>query len=441
MKINKWTLGLAAVGLVSLTSVVRADEARTTPLLTALSATTISGYVDTSALWNPGTGNANPAPYKFNAGKQDGFNLDSVDIRIAKPLEEGQWSSGYVVDLMFGPDTSLTTGEGFGVNSGVAEHVRQAYLNLRMPVGNGLDWKIGRFDSIIGYESVDSYKDPNFTRSYGFTFEPSEQTGVLADYKINDMIALSAGVVNTVSTGAINARNGSASGGGTVESKKAVIGMINFTAPESWGAIGGSGLYAGINYGPSGAGGFVDATGAAHSSSNRRHFYVGGTVKTPMKDLTLGFAWDDIANMDVAGVDTGHAMAIAAYASLRLSEKASLHVRGEYAHGRALGALADAFNGTGGVGFDTTGTPVVGVGNPLRKVIAVTGTFQYDLWQNVISRLEVRWDHAADGSHPFGGVANSAALAPLEFAPDTVVNADGAKKNEVTVAANLIFKF
>ena len=35
---------------------VRAEEAKTTPLLTALSATTISGYVDTSAIWNPGTG-------------------------------------------------------------------------------------------------------------------------------------------------------------------------------------------------------------------------------------------------------------------------------------------------------------------------------------------------------------------------------------------------
>src|SRR3954468_13269874 len=160
MKLNKWTLGLAALGLVSLTSAARADEAKTTPLLTALSATTISGYVDTSMIWNPGTGNANPAPYKFNAGKQDGFNLDSVDIRIAKPLEEGQWSSGYVVDLMFGPDTGLTTGEGVGVNSGIGEHVRQAYLNLRMPVGNGLDWKIGRFDSPLGYESVDGYKDP-----------------------------------------------------------------------------------------------------------------------------------------------------------------------------------------------------------------------------------------------------------------------------------------
>ena len=41
--------------------------------MTALSATTISGYVDTSAVWNPGTGNANPAPYSFNAGNRTDF--------------------------------------------------------------------------------------------------------------------------------------------------------------------------------------------------------------------------------------------------------------------------------------------------------------------------------------------------------------------------------
>jgi hypothetical protein len=87
MKMNKWTLGLAAVGLVSLTPGLRAQTAAgPVPVMTALSATTISGYVDTSAVWNPGTGNANPAPYAFNAGKQDGFNVNSVDVKIAKAL-------------------------------------------------------------------------------------------------------------------------------------------------------------------------------------------------------------------------------------------------------------------------------------------------------------------------------------------------------------------
>lgn len=423
MKINKWTLGLAAVGLVSLTSPVRADEAKTTPLLTALSATTISGYVDTSAVWNPGTGNLSPAPYRFNAGKQDGFNLDSVDVKIAKPLEEGQWSAGYVADLMFGPDAELVNnGDSFGAFSGgtgISSIVRQAYLNLRMPVGNGIDWKIGRFDTPIGYESTDAYKDPNWTRSYGYTFEPTEQTGILGEYKINDMIAVSAGVANTVTTTPfINDRSGRA------ESKKAVLGMINLTAPESWGVIGGSGLYAGIENGP----GAVD--------EDRTHVYVGATLKTGIQGLTLGASWDSVNHMDVDGADTGYAMAVAGYASFKLTDKASIHIRGEYARGAALGALADLYNGTAGTDFSGSGFG----GNPLHKVIAVTGTFQYDLWQNVISRLEVRWDHQADGgADAFGG--KSFASEGFEVAGPAFESIEGTKRNEITVAANLIYKF
>jgi hypothetical protein len=100
MKVNKWTLGLAAVGLVSLTSVAKAEEAAG-PVLTALSATTISGYVDTAAHWNPGSGTLGPQ-YSFAAGKRDGFNVNLVAVTIEKPLEEGEWSAGYKVDLLFG---------------------------------------------------------------------------------------------------------------------------------------------------------------------------------------------------------------------------------------------------------------------------------------------------------------------------------------------------
>jgi len=143
MKMNKWTLGLAAVGLVSLAPGLRAADtaAAPVPLMTALSATTISGYVDTSAVWNPGTGNANPAPYAFNGppgtvlGKQDGFNLDMVDIKIAKPLDEGQWSAGYTLELNVGPNAAAV--------EGVYAPLRQAYIELRANVGNGIDFKVG----------------------------------------------------------------------------------------------------------------------------------------------------------------------------------------------------------------------------------------------------------------------------------------------------------
>src|SRR5436189_3933957 len=158
MKVNKWTLGLAACGLVSLTTLVQAEE-KLSALQTALSSTTISGYVNTSAQWDGGTGNANAPGFAYNNGKQDGFNLNVVKLVIEKPLDEGQWSAGYKADLVFGPDANYyaTTMNGVASDLGANDFaVKQAYVALRAPVGNGLDIKMGVWDTIIGYEVFES---------------------------------------------------------------------------------------------------------------------------------------------------------------------------------------------------------------------------------------------------------------------------------------------
>src|SRR6476620_2795664 len=107
MKCNAWTLGLVSAGLVSLPAVTHAEE-KPSSVLTAVSSTTLSGYVDTSAQWNFGTGDANLPPYKFGgASKADGFNFNVVQLRIEKALDEDQWSAGYRADLWAGPDANV----------------------------------------------------------------------------------------------------------------------------------------------------------------------------------------------------------------------------------------------------------------------------------------------------------------------------------------------
>jgi hypothetical protein len=415
MKIEKWTLGLAAVGLVTLSPALVAQTTNATPpapiipLQTALTATTISGYVDTSAVWNPGTGNANPAPYAFNAGKQDGFNVNAVDVRIVKAEDDSQWAAGYVVELSYGPDATAIDGG--------AAPIRQAYVELKMPIGNGIDWQLGRWDNLLGYESSDSYKNPNYSRSYGYSFEPTEHTGLLGSYKFCDAVNLQAGVADTVNTLGLNSRTDP--GSAVIESKKSVVSLLTLTAPDSWGAFKGSAFYAGFDYGEGNSGGAnaIDAS----TGHDRQEVYIGTTVNTPVKDLTFGASWDWIHHFDVvtgAGTyDARYVDAVALYSSYKLTDKLTVNGRFEYANGPGLTALLVANDGE---------VPAAGgLGNALNKVVALTGTVQYDLWANVISRLELRWDHAADGSTPFGGTV-----------PGT-----GAKVNEVTLAANMIYKF
>src|SRR5438093_2449638 len=148
MKINKWTVALAAAGLVSL-PVAGLTEEKPNQVQTALQGTSISGYVDTSMQWNFGTGNANNPVYKFGgASKADGFNLNVVQLRIEKPLDETEWAAGYRVDLWFGPDANVLNTQSINSGGGADFAIRQAYVALRMPFGNGIDWKVGVFDSI-----------------------------------------------------------------------------------------------------------------------------------------------------------------------------------------------------------------------------------------------------------------------------------------------------
>jgi len=389
MKFNKWTLGLAAIGVVSLASAAKADE-KMSALQTALSSTTISGYVDTSIQWNPGTGNGAVAPVKFqSASKADGFNLNVVQLTIAKPLDEADWAAGYRADLWFGPDANvLGTQSVFGSGSRASQAdlaIRQAYVALRMPIGNGLDWKVGVFDSVLGYESVESGNNPNYTRSYGHSIEPQTHTGVLATYRFNDWISIAAGIANTVSA-AINERahgpNTAANTNlRTAESFKTYMGSIALTAPDSWGWAKGSTLYGGVVTGFNGTGDTDDIT---------ENWYAGVTLATPVSGLKFGVAFDYFeANHFQYNADSVWAAAV--YASYQATEKLSVHFRGEHLNGELPGQNLELW--------------------------ALTGTVQYDLWKNVISRLEIRWDHCGEGpggnNNVFGGHTSGGATSNI----------------------------
>ncbi len=414
MKFNKWTVALAAVGVVSLASAAKAEE-KASSVMTALSSTTISGYVDTSAEWNPGTGNANLPPYKFNSpSKADGFNLDVVQLRIEKPLDESEWAAGYRVDLWAGPDANALNTVSTGNHGDFA--VRQAYVALRTPVGNGIDWKIGVFDSVLGYESVESGANPNYSRSYGHSIEPQTHTGILASYRFSDMVSASVGVANTMGP-VIDSRDFTSTSNPYPESYKTYMASLAVTAPESMGFLSGSTLYGGVVNGYNNS---VVGSGFAAPNLNA---YVGATIATPVTGLRVGAAWD-LMNVNttpnsglLGGTKTqGDIWTIAGYASYQATEKLSLHGRFEYATGDV--------DQPGGY---TLGTLPAGTlyGDLLANAIyAATATVQYDLWKNVISRLEFRWDHSEHGLL-FGGTTTGV--------PD--------RENAFMLAANVIYKF
>jgi len=393
MKFNKWTVGLAAIGVVSLASAARADETKMSQVQTALSNTTLSGYVDTSIQWNP-SGGAFVAPVAFQnspqgivgsplatSSKANGFNLNVIDLALDKPEDEGPWASGYHVELWFGQDATtlgtsgqnslLSNNGGGALGNDVA--IRQAYISLRTPVGNGIDWKLGVFDTIIGYESTSSPLNPNYTHSYGYTMEPTTHTGLLATYKFCDALSITAGIAD--SKGPVMNDQSPHTVGGASDSFKTYMGAATLTAPQSWGWASGATLSAGVVSGDN------SDTTSPFGTDATTSWYVGGTLPTPNSNLKLGASFDYLTDYQHPGFGgNGEPWALAGYVNFQASTKLSLNGRVEW----AKNYLSN---------FASIPTGVVLPSE--QNAIAFTGTLQYDLWANVLTRLEFRWDHAS----------------------------------------------
>src|SRR5438132_2971320 len=105
MNVNLRTLALTNAGVLSLASIVQADEHPMSQVMTAVSSTTLSGYVDTSIIWKAGTGDANLPGRAFDrVGKLDGFNLNVVKLKLETPVSDELWATGYKASLLYGPD-------------------------------------------------------------------------------------------------------------------------------------------------------------------------------------------------------------------------------------------------------------------------------------------------------------------------------------------------
>lgn len=391
MNKNLWTAALVSAGVISPAVALQAEEAAQHPVVSALQSTTISGYVNTSAILRLGEDlNVYGRSYD-GVDKHNGFNLDVVSLAVEKPLGEESWSAGYRAQLLFGPDANLLGSlSPLAYGSGDLA-IKNAYVSLRAPLGSGLKLKMGVWDTILGYEVFDAGKNPNYSRSFGFYLEPIIHTGVLATYDFTDWLSVSAGIANGIEDRAafnkINSRVDR--GGGWDFGELSYVGSVALTAPESMGFLQGATLYGGVMY--------AGFSGDYFGDNDIINYYAGATLPTPAKAVTLGVAYDYQAN---GLFDNSYANAIAGYVSVQLTEKLKFNARGEYA--------------TGSPGAYGTAT------GEKAELLGVTGTLDYALWAQAITRLECRWDHDLSNNKIYG---------PSD------------KNDAVSLALNVIFNF
>jgi hypothetical protein len=288
-----WTVALAAGGLLATTLALRAEDPGVLPeqVVSSLTPMVLSGYVDASAIWRIGEASQSGAqkafPYTYRSpgrlydgpSKQNGINLDAISLTLERALDVAGWSAGYRAQLLAGPDYQLRNAHSLSGGAGEIG-LHEAYVSLRAPLGNGLDFRVGYFTSPLGYEVYDAYRNPNFSRSYGYYIEPKAHTGVTMRYDFASWIGAMAGVGNNYSP-FIDAR-------ADTESCKTYLGVLSlngelFDRPDITLSLG----YTGGN----------TAIAASTDSSPRIHnYYAGLRVPLPVKGLSVGVAYDYRAN-------------------------------------------------------------------------------------------------------------------------------------------------
>ena len=345
MKMNKWTVGLAAAGVVSLASTAQAEE---NSVLTALSSTVISGSVEASYVG--GFSNNN------NMHGDGAFEANGASLEIGSPLGEGDYSASYNVGLLFGGRAQAFAGSD--------QTLKTANLGMNLPFGNGVDLTLGLFDTTVGYEVEASASNPNVMRSYGYAQEPLTHTGLLAATEITEGLSVSLAIVDGFDDNV--AQTGDSSG----HSDFGYVLGAALTVPDSLGFLGGSSLYVGYVDGKD-AGNFgLFATGAADADGNpiqapnveNELLYIGASVNTPIEGVAIGIAYDDRQWGNHFDSDS-----VALYATYSLSEDASLSVR--YDNGNI------DFGGGNEDSFDNLAL-----------------TLDYSIWENVLTRFEMGWE-------------------------------------------------
>jgi hypothetical protein len=155
-----------------------------------LGQTEISGFMEASYLYdfNNTHGSQTVVGRTFDTHANQ-FVVDDFKLALEKPISANptNWVVGYRADLIFGQDAAVIRSSGF--NLGTDGDLEQAFVDVNVPIGNGLKVIFGKTVTLMGVEVIEQVSNPNFSEGNQFLFvENFTQTGVQLAYQWNDKI-------------------------------------------------------------------------------------------------------------------------------------------------------------------------------------------------------------------------------------------------------------
>ena len=156
---------------------------KTDGLMTFFDAIDLGFFVDTTYqyVFNRGVTDNLQLRALYPDNQQFAFNAFTVSVSKTPSMEGGLMNLlGFRADILFGEQAPELGGEGF--DSDVVDPY-QAYLQVLVPAGNGINIYAGRFVTLAGAEVIPDYLDYNITHSdlFGFAI-PFTHTGIRTNY-------------------------------------------------------------------------------------------------------------------------------------------------------------------------------------------------------------------------------------------------------------------
>jgi len=417
----------------------------------------ISGYVDTSYIVNleghtntgPVAGSSNRNTGRVFDNQADSVNLNAFKLTIQKDKDSSEFPAGFRTDLIYGQDANALNPAGAvgAANSaaGFAESalfIEQAYVNLGLPVGNGIDVKFGKMVSLIGYEAIESVANWNFSRSDAFRLAPSTQIGATFGYQWNDTVTTTMGVINgldsaalTAGTDAANTVGTSVAGSGNFNRSLAFVGRVDVNGPKvDWGEFSafGAGFYGNEN----------PTLGLTASNDQNTFIWdIGGQWNKPfgVKQMAWGIdylyrhsEYSALGGAGGVGPASLEATALSVYGKwdwnswFATAGRFSWSMYTNPAAGTAAGGAA-----TGSLGPLTV--PSAGFQPSTTDNYSFTLTQAFNVWKDTLVRLEWRhdWTNSKDAGFGQSRVTGAGAA----------TGADDIRDTQDTIAVNVVYSF
>jgi hypothetical protein len=362
-----------------------------------------SGFVDvayTQNFNNPASDLNQLHIFDTNA---NAFMPHLAQVLLERPADAGGSlldRAGFRARLNFGLDSRVTRAR-TNFQTGTTNNeldFQEMYAQYIIPIGNGLDVKVGKMNTLIGYEVISSWENPNFSRSFMFGLgQAFTTTGIRVSYQFNPVVLATVGLVNGWDNVDDNNR------GKTVEWLLALTPHARFGV--SWYG----------SYGPEQANRqFGDtASGGAPGNPSATRFVNGLILTAKVTDQTTlvlePYYVNEASNPAVAANPALKANArwdgIAAYAIHDFTDQWSFRLRGEiFEDASGSRTCGGTFNNAGGTNtcFGATNT---GAATPVAQTLwEVTPTLQFKPVPSLITRLEFRYDKSDKNVFQYGTV-------------------------------------